>query len=61
MAHYLVIAASSGIGQATCKLLKAAGHSIFTTARNDSKIKPDAVLDATDFVALRSYLCKLEK
>lgn len=52
MAYFLVIAASSGIGQATVSLLKSAGHRIFTTARNDSKIKPDAVLDATDFDAV---------
>jgi NAD(P)-dependent dehydrogenase (short-subunit alcohol dehydrogenase family) len=52
MAHFLVIAASSGIGQATVALLKAAGHSVFTTARDDSKITPDAILDATDFDAV---------
>jgi NAD(P)-dependent dehydrogenase (short-subunit alcohol dehydrogenase family) len=52
MAHFLVIAASSGIGQATVTLLKAAGHSVFTTARDDSKITPDAILDATDFDAV---------
>jgi len=52
MAHFLVIAASSGIGQATVTLLKAAGHSVFSTARDDSKITPDAILDATDFDAV---------
>ena len=52
MAHFLVIAASSGIGQATVSLLKEAGHSVFTTARDKSKITPDAVLDATDFEAV---------
>jgi NAD(P)-dependent dehydrogenase (short-subunit alcohol dehydrogenase family) len=52
MAHFLVIAASSGIGQATVSLLKAAGHSVFSTARDDSKITPDAILDATDFDAV---------
>ena len=52
MAHFLVIAASSGIGQATVQLLKEAGHSVFTTARDTSKIIPDAVLDATDFDAV---------
>lgn len=52
MAHFLVIAASSGIGQATVSLLKEAGHSVFTTARDSSKITPDAVLDATDFDAV---------
>jgi 3-oxoacyl-[acyl-carrier protein] reductase len=52
MARFLVIAASSSIGQATVQLLKAAGHSVFTTARDSSKISPDAVLDATDFDAV---------
>lgn len=54
MAHFLVIAASSGIGQATVSLLKEAGHSVFTTARDQSKIFPDAIVDATDFDALDS-------
>jgi len=54
MAHYLVIAASSGIGQATVQLLKEAGHTVFTTARDGSKITPDAVLDATDFDAVNA-------
>ena len=52
MAHYLVIAASSGIGQATTALLRAAGHSVVTTARNGDKIQPDILLDATDFDAV---------
>ena len=52
MAHYLIIAASSSIGQATTTLLLAAGHSVFTTARDTGKIVPDAVLDATDFDAV---------
>ncbi len=54
MARFLVIAASSGIGQATVSLLKEAGHSVFTTARDDKKITPDALLDATDFDAVES-------
>ena len=52
MSRFLVIAAGSGIGQATVSLLKAAGHSVFTTARDTSRIVPDAVLDATDFDAV---------
>ena len=52
MANFLVIAASSGIGQATVTMLKQAGHNVFTTARSTSKITPDAVLDATDFDAV---------
>ncbi len=54
MSHFLVIAASSGIGQATVTLLKQAGHTVFTTARDAQKIKPDAVLDATDFAAVNA-------
>jgi NAD(P)-dependent dehydrogenase (short-subunit alcohol dehydrogenase family) len=52
MAHYIVIAAGSGIGQATVKLLKDSGHTVFTTARDASKITPDLVLEATDFDAV---------
>lgn len=52
MAHFLVIAASSGVGQATVSLLKEAGHRVFTTARDDTKITPDALLNATDFDAV---------
>jgi NADPH:quinone reductase-like Zn-dependent oxidoreductase len=54
MAHFLVIAASSGIGQATVSLLKEAGHSLFTTARDQLKIFPDTIVDATDFDGLDS-------
>ena len=52
MARFLVIAASSGIGQATVALLKQSGHAVFTTARDNGKITPDALLDATDFDAV---------
>ncbi len=52
MATFLVIAASSGIGQATVRLLQDAGHRVITTARDRSKITPDMLLDATDFDAV---------
>jgi 3-oxoacyl-[acyl-carrier protein] reductase len=52
MAHFLIIAASSGIGQATVDLLKESGHHVTTTARDTSKITPDIILDATDFSAM---------
>jgi NAD(P)-dependent dehydrogenase (short-subunit alcohol dehydrogenase family) len=52
MANFLIIAASSGIGQAVARQLVAAGHRVFTTARNGSKIAADAILDATDFDAV---------
>lgn len=52
MAHYLVIAASSSIGQAVTNALIAQGDSVVTTARDQSKINPDILLDATDFDAV---------
>ncbi|HAT1820389.1 TPA: SDR family oxidoreductase [Legionella pneumophila] len=52
MARYLVIAASSAIGQSVTTLLKNQGDTVFTTARNNHKISPDFQLDATDFDAV---------
>lgn len=52
MANFLVIAASSGIGQATVQLLQKSGHRVVTTARDRSKINADIILDATDFSAV---------
>lgn len=52
MGYFLVLAASSDIGQSTVSLLERSGHSVFTTARNTSKIKPNALLDITDFDAV---------
>ncbi len=52
MANYLVIAASSGIGQALVAVLTAQGHSVFQTSREPGKIEQDALLDATDFDAV---------
>ncbi len=52
MSKFLIIAASSGIGQAASKLLLSEGHEIFTTARDNSTINPDSLLDATDFEAV---------
>lgn len=52
MANYLVIAASSCIGQAVVKTLQSQGDRVFTTARDNQKIEPNAVLDATDFDAV---------
>ena len=54
MAHFLVIAASGGIGQAAVSLLKEVGYNAFTAARNPSTIFPDAIVDATNFDALYS-------
>ena len=52
MANYLVIAASSAIGQAVVNGLRSQGDTVFTTARDTSKIEPNAILDATDFDAV---------
>jgi len=52
MANYLVIAASSCIGQAVVNALISQGDSVFTTARDNRKIEPHALLDATDFDAV---------
>ena len=52
MAKYLVIAAGSGIGSACVAQLRSAGHEVFTTARDSSKIEPDAILNAADFDAV---------
>jgi NAD(P)-dependent dehydrogenase (short-subunit alcohol dehydrogenase family) len=52
MANYLVIAASSAIGQAVVNSLKSQGDTVFTTARDRTKIEPNALLDATDFDAV---------
>jgi 3-oxoacyl-[acyl-carrier protein] reductase len=52
MANFLIIAASSSMGRATCKLLQDEGHCIYQTARSSDKITPDSLLDATDFQAV---------
>jgi 3-oxoacyl-[acyl-carrier protein] reductase len=52
MANFLIIAASSTIGQATVNLLKHMGHNVYTTARTNKKIQADALLDAADFAAV---------
>lgn len=52
MARFLIIAASSAIGQATTSLLRAQSHQVITTARNHARIQPDIILDATDFDAV---------
>jgi NAD(P)-dependent dehydrogenase (short-subunit alcohol dehydrogenase family) len=61
MANFLVIAASSGIGQATVNQLRAAGHRVFTTARDSSKIAPDATLDASDFDAVDTVFASAQE
>lgn len=52
MARYLIIAASSAIGQSVVELLKKQGDEVITTARSRLKINPDFILDASDFDAV---------
>lgn len=52
MARYLIIAASSTIGQSVIDILKKQGDEVLTTARNSDKITPDFILDASDFNAV---------
>lgn len=52
MARYLIIAASSAIGQSVVELLKMQGNEVLTTARSKEKISPDFILDASDFTAV---------
>jgi len=52
MARFIVIAASSAIGQATVQRLRDGGHEVVTTARDASRIVPDHTIDASDFDAV---------
>jgi len=52
MANYLVIAASSAIGQSVVNILISQGDTVFTTARDNTKINPNSLLDAADFDAV---------
>lgn len=52
MARYLIIAASSAIGQSVVELLKKQGDEVLTTAQSKDKIIPDFILDASDFGAV---------
>jgi NAD(P)-dependent dehydrogenase (short-subunit alcohol dehydrogenase family) len=58
MARFLIIAASSAIGQSVLEELVGMGHTVLTTARDDSKIKPDYYLDASDFEAVDQVFSK---
>ena len=52
MARYLIIAASSAIGQSVVHFLKKQGDEVLTTAQSKDKITPDFILDASDFDAV---------
>ncbi|WP_031230610.1 SDR family NAD(P)-dependent oxidoreductase [Asticcacaulis sp. YBE204] len=58
MARYLILAASSAIGQCVWDSLRAAGHDVVTTARDASKIMADHLLDASDFDAVDTVLAQ---
>ena len=58
MARFLIMAASSAIGQSVVEQLLSMGHTVLTTAQNDSKIKPDYYLDASDFEAVDGVFLK---
>ena len=51
MVRYLIIGASSSIGQKLVKALKNLSCEVIQTARDNSKISPDFILDAADFLA----------
>lgn len=67
MANYLVIAATSGIGQTLVEQLITQGHRVFITGRSEEKLKPLAeiyqagytTLDATDFSAVEAAFQKV--
>lgn len=52
MARYLIVAASSAIGQSVVELLKKQGDEVLTTAQSTDKIIPNFILDASDFDAV---------
>lgn len=62
MANYVVVAASSGIGQSVVTGLLAKGHQVFQTSRAAGKIAHDVLLDATDFDAVdQAFVMAKEK
>lgn len=52
MGRFLIIAASSAIGQATAQRLRDDGHEVVTTARDATRISADHTIDASDFDAV---------
>lgn len=58
MVRYLVIAASSSIGQKLVERLKKSGCEVIQTARDNSKISPDFTLNAADFLATEEVFKK---
>lgn len=58
MGRYLIVAASSAIGQSVVELLKNQGDEVLTTARDNGKINPDFMLDASDFKAVEEVFAQ---
>lgn len=58
MPHFLIIAAGSDIGAELATQLKAAGHTVSTTARDTTKYAANYTLDATDFAAVDAVFAK---
>ena len=62
MANYLIISASSDIGYETAAILRAKGHKIFITSRQEEKLEilknkfecEGAILDATNFAEVEN-------
>jgi len=44
MGRYLIVGASSDIGQEVCNQLQKQGHEVLTTARNSQVIQPNYIL-----------------
>lgn len=68
MANYLIIGATSSIGQKTVELLKSAGHELYLTSRDHNKLTlfeannyHSEVLDASDFVATEKVFINMLK
>jgi NAD(P)-dependent dehydrogenase (short-subunit alcohol dehydrogenase family) len=60
MAKFLIVAASSGIGQAVHAELESLGHTVITTARDKTTIQADYILDAQDFDAVEAVFAAHE-
>lgn len=58
MANYLILAASSTIARATTTLLQTAGHQVYTTARSNEKISPDALIDCANFDSVEAVFAQ---
>lgn len=58
MARYLIVGASSAIGQAVIDILRKQGDDIVTTARSNEKITPNYILDASDFHAVDEVIAQ---